>query len=366
MDFLDSTIVFKLRFIKRSLLYFDYDSHRLGKFIVHEINSSSAKKVVALLKGGSRPLQSTDKVFILKSHNSRLDDLKEFIKQAGAKVTSKIDRATVLLGNNNIISNGDSYYSTSKYIHVPNGCNIHLNNEYNADYLQHGQHGGLRFTHDDLVVNDESIIDKTAIVYSESYQDKYDGHFTSYSHRVRATDADCYLTGYAVDIIYRILSQKLSVLNEHALLDSQSQSNIIDENNYKVLDGMLCGSDEDILTAQTIIYNCNVDKSFYWIKKLAEKHDSTIINNKKKAYKTFLSRLNVEHIYTISAMATWDFIKECILRDVFYDNVRETLEKQLDVDIRQDIARITTREYDECVNIEYSIDFNKLIEHVKS
>lgn len=362
MDYLDSTLVSKLKFIKRSLVYVDYDFHLRRKFVVHEIDSTSAKKVVALLKGGSRPLQSTDKVFILKDHESRLDDLKEYIKQAGAKVTSKINRATVLLGNNNIIRSDHSYYSNSKYIHVPNGYNIHVNNAVHIG----GIASKFRYHYSDLSLDDDSIIDSTAIVYSETYADQYGGDFVSYDNRVSEANADCYLTNYAVSIIYHILSQKLPVLNEHDLVNRQSQNNVIDENSYQVLDGMLKGSTEDILTAQTILYSCNVDKSFYWIKKLAEDHIYTLENKRKKAYKTFLSRLNVTHLSDIAHMTTWDFIKECISRDVFYDNVREGLQQKLDEEIRSDITRRTTREYNDCVSIEYNIDYDKLIEHVKS
>lgn len=362
MDYLDSTLVSKLKFIKRSLAYIDYDFSIRRKFVVHEIDSTSAKKVVALLEGGSRPLQSTDKVFILKDHDSRLDDLKEYVKQAGAKVTSKIDRATVLLGNNNIARSDHNYYSTSKYIHVPNGCNIHVNNTVDSGSIA----GKFTYHHSDLSLDDDSILDSTAIAYSETYADKYSGKFVDYNNRLSKANADCYLTNYAVSIIYHILSQKLPVLNEYDLVNRQSQNNVIDKNSYQVLDGMLRGSQEDILTAQTILYSCNVNKSFYWIKKLAEDHLSTLENNRKKAYKSFLSRLNVTYLSHIAHMTTWDFIKECISRDVFYDNVREGLTQKLDEEIKSDIASITTREYNDCVSIEYNINYDKLIEHVKS
>lgn len=363
MDYLDSTIISKLKFIKRSLFYVDYDTYSRRKCVVHEIDSISAKKLVALLKGGSRPLQPTDKVFILKDHESRIDDLKEYIKQSGAKVTSQINRATVLLGNNNIASSTDTYRSSSKYVHIPNGYNIHVNNSvHDSNMLSTIAY----YHHSDLQLNDNSIIDSSAIVYSETYADQYGGDFVSYDYRVEEIDANGYLTSYAVNIIYHILSQKLTVLNEHSLVNSQSQSNVIDENSYDVLDRMLKGSKEDILTAQTILYNCNVNKSFYWLKKLIEDHYYRIANQRKKAYKTFLSRLNIDSLSTIANMKTWDFIKECICRDVFFDNVKEELKQKLDEEIRSDIAYRTTREYNDCVNISYNIDYDKLIEHVKS
>lgn len=363
MDYLDSTIISKLKFIKRSLVYVDYDNSSRRKFVVHEIDSISAKKVVALLKGGSRPLQSTDKVFILKNHESRIDDLKEYIKQSGAKVTSQINRATVLLGNNNIASCKENYWSSSKYIHIPNGHNIHVNDSVDDSNML----SPIAYYHfSDLQLNDNSIIDCSAIAYSESYADQFGGDFVSYGYRVNEKDANCYLTSYAVNIIYHILSQKLVVLNEHSLVNSQSQSNVIDENSYDVLDRMLQGSKEDILTAQTILYNCNVDKSFYWLKKLTEEHYYRIANHRKKAYKTFLSRLNVENLSTIAHMTTWDFIKECICRDVFSENVKEILKQKLDEEIRSDIAYRVDHKYNECVTIDYNIDYDKLIEHVKS
>lgn len=360
MDTLDSTYISKLKFIKRSLVYYDHDYKTQRKFVVHEIDSKASKKVVALLEGGSRPLQATDKVFILKDHDSRLDDLKEYIKQAGAKVTSKIDRATVLLGNNNILSGSELYVSTSKYIHIPNGYKIHVNNSISSEYKDK-----LLFHYSDLPLSDTSIIDHTAIAYSETYADKYSRNFISYNNRV-PEDGNCYLTSYAVCVIYHILSQKIPVLNEHALLENQSKSNVIDSNSYQVLSGMLAGSTEDKLTAQTIIYNCNVNKSFYWIKKLAEKYSYSIQNNRKKSYKAFLAKLNTESIYNIAYMTHWEFIKECISRDVFYDNVREELQQKLDEEIKSDIASRATREYNDCVNIEFTIDYDKLIEHVKS
>ena len=65
-------------------------------------------------------------------------------------------------------------------------------------------------------------------------------------------------------------------------------------------------------------------------------------------------------------MSTWEFIKECITRDVFYDNVRDGLQEKLEEEIKADITRRTVRDYDDCVEIEYSIDYDKLIKNVKS
>lgn len=363
MTHLDSTLVSKLKFIKRSLIYIDYNYVLQRKFVVHEIDNNSAKKVVTLLKGGSRPLQPTDKVFILKDHESRLDDLKEYIKQSGAKVTNTISKATVLLGNNNIIRDDHSYYSNSKYIHIPNGQNIHVND---ATYDGKTPAHLVSYNSNDLDLTDTSIIDNTAIVYSESYADSYQSYFVNYAYRVSDQNPNCYLTNYAVSIIYQILAQKLPVLNEYDLINSQSQTNIIDENSYSVLNGMLSGSPEDILTAQTIIYNCNVDKSFYWLKKLIENHCYRIVNKKKKAYKSFVSRLNVSDLYEIANMNNWEFIKECIERDVFYENVKEKLQEELYKEIYDDLNYVSERKYGNCVTFEFKIDYDKLIADVKS
>ena len=65
-------------------------------------------------------------------------------------------------------------------------------------------------------------------------------------------------------------------------------------------------------------------------------------------------------------MTTWEFIKECIKRDVFYDNVRSGLTDQLDEEIRSDISSRTAREYNDCVEIEYKIDYDKLIQNIKN
>ena len=358
---LDSTLVSKLKFIKRSLIYIDYDYSLQRKFVVHEIDYNTAQKVVTLLKGGSRPLQSTDKVFILKDHESRLDDLKEYIKQSGAKVTNTISQATVLLGNNNI-TQSKPYLSTSKYIHIPNGQNIHVNDvTYDGKTPSHL----VSYNSNDLDLTDTSIIDNTAIVYSESYADNYQYNFVNYTYRV-AANSQCYLTNYAVSIIYQILAQQLPVLNEHDLINSQSQNNVIDENSYSVLNGMLGGSSEDILTAQTIIYNCNVDKSFYWLKKLIDSHSYRIVNKKKKAYKSFVSRLNVSDLYEIANMNNWEFIKECIQRDVFYANVKEKLQEELYKEIYDDLHYVSERKYNDCVTFEFKIDYDKLIADVKS
>lgn len=362
MKHLDSTLVSKLKFIKRSLIYIDYDYTLQRKFVVHEIDYNSAKKVVALLKGGSRPLQPTDKVFILKDHESRLDDLKEYIKQSGAKVTNTISQATVLLSNNNI-TQSKPYFSNSKYIHIPNGMNIHVNDvTYDGKAPAHL----VSYNSNDIDLTDTSIIDHTAIVYSESYADNYQSNFVNYAYRVSGQNPNCYLTNYAVSIIYQILSQKLPVLNEHDLINSQSQNNVIDENSYSVLNGMLNGGPEDVLTAQTIIYNCNVDKSFYWLKKLIDSHSYRIVNKKKKAYKSFVSRLNVSDLYEIANMNNWEFIKECIQRDVFYANVKEKLQEELYKEIYDDLHYISERKYNDCVTFEFKIDYDKLIADVKS
>jgi len=354
---LDSSIVSKLKFINRTLWFIDNNCVKT----LHEIDNASVKKIVALLKGGSLSLQSTDKVFILPDSESRLDDLKQYIKQAGAKVTGKIEKATVLLGNENI--NKEEYYGmSSKYICIPNGYNIHVNNDIDdAKSIFH------RVTDDwnALKLSDISIVDNTALAYSERDCDNYSRAYYSYNYRV-PEDTTSYLTTFAVSIIYLVLSKKIRVLSESALLEAQSKTNVINENSYHVLDGMLKGSTEDKLTAQTIIYNCNVNKSFYWLKKLIEDNTYAIANNRKKAFKTFLRKLDVSYLSDIAYMTTWDFIKECIKRDVFYDNVRSGLVDQLDKEIRADITSRTAREYNECVEIEYKIDYDKLIEHVKS
>jgi len=356
---LDSSIVSKLKFINRTLWFID--NNRLQT--IHEIDDASAKKIVTLLKGGSLSLQSTDKVFILQDSDSRLDDLKQYIKQAGAKVTEKIERATVLLGNDNI-DKEEFYGMSSKYICIPNGYNMHMNIDF-VDFDSRHIFSNVAYDQAALKLSDISIVDNTSLGYSERDCDNYSRSYYNYNYRV-PPETTSYLTTYAVSIIYLVLSQKLRVLSERALVDSQSKTNVINENSYHVLDGMLKGSTEDQLTAQTIIYNCNVNKSFYWLKQLVNSHYYVIPNKRKKAFKTFLKKLNVDYLSDIAYMTTWEFIKECIKRDVFYDNVRSGLTDQLDEEIRSDISSRTAREYNDCVEIEYKIDYDKLIQNIKN
>ena len=192
---LDSSIVSKLKFINRTLWFID--NNRLQT--IHEIDDASAKKIVTLLKGGSLSLQSTDKVFILPDSDSRLDYLKQYIKQAGAKVTEKIERATVLLGNDNI-DKEEFYGMSSKYICIPNGYNMHMNIDCDSSHI----FSKVAYDQAALKLSDISIVDNTSLGYSERDCDNYSRPYYNYNYRV-PSETTSYLTTYAVSIIYLVL-----------------------------------------------------------------------------------------------------------------------------------------------------------------
>jgi len=102
---------------------------------------------------------------------------------------------------------------------------------------------------------------------------------------------------------------------------------ILDEENYNTLLGMLNSRDEgNHKIAQLVLNTCDIEKSIYWIWKLARKQGSNMVNLRTKASRAFRDK---SHLFNIWSMAPLTFLEHCNRNDIITPEIYQRLEDEV-------------------------------------
>jgi hypothetical protein len=166
-------------------------------------------------------------------------------------------------------------------------------------------------------------------VYFSNY---YYNNIDSWSVLYGTDESYSLLSGEAVEILHRILSGKVPVVNEEKIFNSIDRL-IIDEDMFNTLQLMFNSNREDKTIACELLFNANYEKSYYRIYKLIQENYYEIesyMNRKNKEifYKTFPAReirsnnyeQDLNHLYKVGQLT------EDAYMDILYTKAAEEID----------------------------------------
>jgi hypothetical protein len=294
----DSSIPSKLKFVEETVNYIylpDIDNYRSKVLVteLHLVNRESYNKLGNLLAGNDKyTIQKKDRLFVFPGCTIPAYKLKEYAKNAGAVLVKDIDKATVYLGNTSgLFEPGydERYQLPDKALagvitsttFIP--CNDHTKDFVASKNVMHvfDEEPHTRLSHERYLIGGAVT-----------------NHFSKYNYCPNDIILDkpssvCVITNAGLDLIFRILANKIPVISEEHFLKSHGKMIHLDQDLYNSLDMMFNSpSSEDHLTACKILFNCDVSDEPYLIWKLSNKHYykiGTSDNRRTKDYKLFNS-----------------------------------------------------------------------------
>ncbi len=102
---------------------------------------------------------------------------------------------------------------------------------------------------------------------------------------------------------------------------------VLDEEKYETLLGMLSSRDEgNHKIAQLVLNTCDIEKSIYWIWKLATRHGGQMVNLRTKASRAFRDK---SMLFSIWGMSSLSFLEHCNRNDIITPEIYQRLEDDI-------------------------------------
>lgn len=267
---------------------------------VHFVDKNNYEKIEKLFKSYAdiTTLPKGAKGFILPKNNLKKDDIKEICKRYDLKITNDASKADFFIGNDHIAVYGSMYdhavdsraLMAEAYCYVLNydDCGVQLKNDF------------INFMSSRSGVTADHLATQTSVMYTKEINSRYEDWTMYANERLRT-----YITDDGLFIVYNMLSRKIPVVSVDSLFKGIDKVTI-EADIYDTLLMMLRGSDEDKAVAMNMLYNCNIDESYYYIWKLLKEVSYAIIYYKHrntKAHKTFMNDVgHLNHTDNIEAL----------------------------------------------------------------
>jgi hypothetical protein len=258
-------------------------------------------------------IQKDAKGFILPKNNIKKDDIKEICKRYDLKITNDISKADFFIGNDHVstyVSMHDN--STDSRCLLTEGYGTHI-----LTYDHMGldiKNQFINFMSQRSSASADLLNEQTCVVYTKEINSRYE-EWTAYSYERNLR----YISDDGLFILYKMLSKKIPIISVDSLFKGIDKVTI-DEEICDTLAMMLRGSDEDKAVAMNMLYNCNIDESYYYIWKLLREISYTITYYKHrntKAHKTFMHNVgHLNHTDNIEALEQFK-TKGCLTPKIY-------------------------------------------------
>jgi hypothetical protein len=308
----------RLKFIEGSGLMVRPGMH----YNIHFVNEDTYNKLDKMFKAYAdiTSIPKDAKGFILPKNNLKKDDIKEICKRYDLKITNDISKADFFIGNDHV-STYVSMHSTSTDSRclLTEGYGTHI---LTYDYMGLDiKNQFINFMSQRSSASADLLNEQTCVVYTKEINSRYED-WTAYSSERHLR----YISDDGLFILYNMLSKRIPVISVDSLFKGIDKVTI-DNDIYNTLKMMLRGSDEDKAVAMNMLYNCNVDQSYYYLWKLINKLSYAIIYYKHrntKAHKTFMAAVgHLNHTDNIEALHKFKE-KNCLTKEI-YDQLSEKI-----------------------------------------
>jgi len=318
----------RLPFIEGSHLYCP---DGLYPYIVHSLSTDSFNKISNIFNKSDEitDFSNISYAYILPRGRYKQNDMKEVCKKKNIKITRDISKANIIISNSNLISK-------PAYANSPNNNSFLFQAYFKVYYSKN-----LREEDFEPLATLSLAIGKHLASFKETNENGV-CYFLPPKTRLYGTinvdrSEHELITDDGLAVLYEILSRKLPVIQDCDLFNTLDK-NIIDEDSYQTLDSMLSSNntgDRDI--AKKILYNCDIDKSLYYIRKLSQKHYYSMFygNGKKtKEHKAF--REVVDPVISCTDMPDAIEIfyeRKALTKEIYEECCKEALEEIKDTGV---------------------------------
>jgi hypothetical protein len=260
------------------------------------------------------------KVFIIPDGSITGADVSAVCKRLNLKVTTDVDKADVLIGNDNLRTKKVSWNISIPVVKMTEvdriyfvSCKEHQHKSV-LDYLQ----GTLNLNLDNLPEVNQG--DTLLFANKTTLDQHYPRGINNYDY-----DSGLFVSDSIMQVVYYALDKKLPVVNDSKLFESLEKITLTEES-YETLLSMYKSSDsDDWKTANQIVFNCNYEKSILYLWQIWEKYSYKLRkDSKKKIYDNFIEACDyfleesLDDILIISA-------QEKKLTETFYNWAMENM-----------------------------------------
>ena len=288
---------------------------------LYNVTEENIKKAEKLLVGGDLPtLPKKSRVYVLPNCIYTQVQIREICKVHGFTITTDISKADLFVGNNNCI------FPSMVDNEFPDGLGSYRTKLYKYAMTDDFAKAAFTTRYPDFM---EPATNSDMDVYFSNY---YYNNIDSWSVLYGTDESYSLLSGEAVEILHRILSGKVPVVNEEKMFNSIDRL-IIDEDMFNTLQLMFNSNREDKTIACELLFNANYEKSYYRIYKLIQENYYDIesyMNRKNKEifYKTFPAREirsnnyeeDLNHLYKVGQLT------EDAYMDILYTKAAEEID----------------------------------------
>jgi hypothetical protein len=251
---IDDQKIAKLPFIEHTVPYIyaedRFDNGPVYYGAIHLVNQEAYNKIKTRFTGDDYEIKPDAKAYVLPNCSIPQFKIKEILKSLNASFTSDYTQATVFIGSK--LAMKEELSSKKETINILGGLTRQ----------------NLRVTVHNT--NDDNVKDYTSSIYPELYKRSQEVYFNNnFINRISGPSINTdhrFLFPLGVNILYRVLSEKLPIVSEQSLLNQNSNTCIINEELYGSLVEMLNSEDEEnVSLALHTISNCNIKESIVYI-----------------------------------------------------------------------------------------------------
>lgn len=339
------------------LYYSESRGLQLGSLF--ETDEDTYDKIQKVLEGkDDTTIKKKDRVYILPGNNLPRPRIKEYLKSIGAYLTSDIDKATVIAGNNNIedfdmvqqAKIASMMFKTDNYRYV-NKHAAHDDDDINKfiDDIKYSAEGDT---------SNLNIPNVTCIISEKA------NYNIAYHSVIDHLHNDLYFVyPLTLKVLYKALSKKLPIVNQdYFTKNAHSNLKLSDPEVYESIDSMLRSSDDtNKELAIEILVHAKVENEpycKYHIWKLSKQHNWEISSRRhEKNVKYFLeisdwSTLN--NLYSANDYVKWADNNQCLNIELFKKLLPEIYEIETKYQ-NSGFYDLVEAEGDECMNICYTL-----------
>jgi hypothetical protein len=314
-----ATMLAQLPFIGEAMPIIAFPKDTVELYNMYSVTDEDLPKIHKLLTGGDMPtVAKKSRAYILPNCMYTQVQFREICKMHGITITHDISRADLFIGNeNNILKHINYEPAQTLGTEKIDLKHYYINTDFDIAAIQAKF---LQFPDLETSIGSKVLFTNRYYNYKDSWGPLY---ATDHTYNI--------VSGECVEILHRILSAGIPVVNEQKLFNSIERVTI-DEDVYNTLHIMFENAgNEDRMLAAEMLFNCDYDKSRHYIVKLIKEHsyriESAMSRKNLEIFKksfdiTKISRYNYRE--TLKYLLQNNALTEENYMDILYDEVKES------------------------------------------
>lgn len=251
---------------------------------VHELDTDYYMKLETFLSGKAplSVLKEGMKVFIIPDGSISGADMAAVCKKLNLKITTDLTKAHVLIGNNNLETKRVEYSDHFPAVKMTRATYMYFvpAGNHQRKHILNYLTGTIKIALDELP---EILEDSTILMARRTIDEHYPSGINTFD-----SNSALLVSDPLMNIVYHALDRKLPVVNDSELFESLEKVALTEET-YATIESMYSSSDSaDWDLANQLLFNCDYEKSKFYIWQAWENFSSRIRRAKRtKMYDNF-------------------------------------------------------------------------------